>query len=251
MTLTGFGTVTSGDAASPSMFKMYKRSTGQDAVTWGSSVGYANAATTGADGILSFNAPSVTSFSQFTIMRENVVLPLILTNFIAKRVEKDHAQLDWTTEQEANTAYFEIEKSNDGRHFEKIGTVKATGQATEKHTYSFKDVEILRGPIYYRLRMVDADGHFVYSNIQSLDFDKTVDVLVYPNPVGMGNKVFLKTNLEEPFEVTLSDVSGKTILIKTFTTPDARLDTEGVAKGIYLYELKSKTYWHFGKIVVE
>ena len=155
--------------------------------------------------------------------------------------------MDWATGLELDGIYFEIEKSTDGRLFEKIGTVKTTG----KRVYTFNDNNILRGLIYYRLKVFDATGHFIFSNIQSLDFDKSVDVLVYPNPVGVGSKLFIKTNLAEPFEVTLTDISGKKILLKTFTTPEARLDTEGVAKGVYMYELKSKTHWRFGKIVVE
>lgn len=251
ITLTGFGAISQSNAASASNFKMYKRSTGQDGATWGSAIGFGTAASAGTDGIVSFDAPSITSFSQFTVMYEQTALPLVLIDFIAKKVEKDHAQLVWTTNQEVNTAYFDIERSTDGLHFEKIETVKAAGQSTEKRIYSFTDKGPLSNLTYYRLRMVDADGNFTFSNIQSLNFDKTVDVLIYPNPVGAGKMLAVQTNLSEPFDFTITDVSGKTILTRTFTRPEAQINTEGFAKGLYLFELKSKSYWRFGKIVVE
>ena len=251
MTLTGFGSISPSLAATSSGFKIYKRTTGQDGATWGSNVGSGTSATSGADGIVSFDAPNITSFSQFTMMYEQTALPLILTNFTAKKVEKDQAQVNWTTSQETNTAYFDIERSNDGSHFEKIGTIKAAGQSTEKRIYFFNDKGPLSNLTYYRLRMVDADGHFTFSNIQSLNFDKTVDVLIYPNPVGTGKMLAVQTNLSEPFDFTMTDISGKTILKRTFSTPEAQVNTEGFAKGLYLFELKSKSYWRFGKIVVE
>ena len=251
MTLTGYGSISTNQAASPSSFKMYKRQTGQDGATWGTSIGFGAAAAAGSDGIISFNTPNITSFSQFMVMYEQAVLPLVLGDFSAKKVEKNHAQLNWTTLQEYNTAYFDIEKSHDGQSFEKIGTIKASSHSTDNRSYSFNDNDLLSGQVYYRLRMIDADERFSFSNIQSLNFDKSVDISVYPNPIGAGKTLMFKTNLEEMFDITISDVSGKKILKVTSSTPDTQLNTEGWSKGLYLFELKSKTHWRFGKIVVE
>ncbi|MBL7815168.1 MAG: T9SS type A sorting domain-containing protein [Saprospiraceae bacterium] len=250
MTFTGYGAVSAGEASTPSGFKLYKRESGQDAATWGNSVGSAGSATSGTEGVIGFNAPAVTSFSQFIIMRETV-LPLTLSAFDVQKVGKKQAKLDWSTEYEENIAYFDIEKSKDGRYFEKIGTVKAVGQSTEKRSYFFNDNEEMAGQVYYRLKMVDNDAHSNYSKIQSLNFDRTVAVFIYPNPVGNGKLLIVNTNLEEKFDVTLTSISGKTVFSSSSETPEMRLNTEGLPKGLYILELKSKTHWRFEKVVIE
>jgi photosystem II stability/assembly factor-like uncharacterized protein len=251
MTLTGYGAISQNEASNPSNFKLYKREMGETGNNWGSSVGSGTTASAGTDGIIAFGTPSITSFSQFTIMQEATVLPLVLNDFTAQKVEKKYAQLNWTTQQEKNLAHFDIERSYNGSHFENVGTIKAIGQSTDKQAYSFLDNASLSGLIYYRLRMVDADRHVEFSKVQALDFDKSVDVLIYPNPIGKGKTLVIKTNLDEPYDFKITNISGKTVLTKTFTTPEVQLDTEGLGKGLYLFELKSKTHWRFGKIVVE
>jgi hypothetical protein len=83
---------------------------------------------------------------------------------------------------------FEIERTVDGKSFEKIGEVKAAGNSSRIINYIFEDKAVAPivsfGRAYYRLKMVDKDGSFEYSPVRVVDFSKEVgeEISVYPNP---------------------------------------------------------------------
>jgi hypothetical protein len=93
--------------------------------------------------------------------------------------------LTWTTATEENNAGFEVQKSTDGRSFEKIAFVAGNGTTTEEQTYEFLDKKANEDVAYYRLKQLDFDGKFEYSKIISLANEKAIEkaVLIYPNPV--------------------------------------------------------------------
>jgi hypothetical protein len=125
---------------------------------------------------------TVTSFSDFTGMSSLEALPVVLSSFTASLVNNT-VQLKWTTAEEKNSSHYEIERSNDAVNFSKIGTVTSLNSLTGS-TYNFTDVNPLSGKNYYRLRMVDIDGQFEYSEVKLINRDVTAATFrVYPNPV--------------------------------------------------------------------
>jgi|GEM_PF-2488485 len=110
----------------------------------------------------------------------DAALPVTLTSFEAKKVEKQSV-LTWKTTEETNSAYFEIQKSRDGRHWLALDEpVHANGAG---HSYNFVDLAPFQGENLYRLKMVDLDGSFALSQIRSITFDHDGEMLIYPNPV--------------------------------------------------------------------
>ena len=89
-------------------------------------------------------------------------LPVELTSFEAVRVD-DNVRLEWTTASELNNDYFEVLKSYDGEAFFIIGYVDGHGTSSEVIDYSYTDSEPKRA--YYRLRQLDYDGQFEYSDV--------------------------------------------------------------------------------------
>ncbi|MEO6314164.1 MAG: T9SS type A sorting domain-containing protein [Chitinophagaceae bacterium] len=89
-----------------------------------------------------------------------------LASFKGKAVN-DFATLDWTAINETSGMFFEIEKSTDAMHFQKVGTVNAVAGNGDTHRYTLTDMEVLTGVTYYRLKMVTATG-FVYSQVVNL-----------------------------------------------------------------------------------
>lgn len=112
-------------------------------------------------------------------------LPITLTNFTATP-QQNYIRLNWQTSQEKNSSRFEIERKIDDINFSKIETVDASKNTTSLQTYSFidKDIAGINGNIYYRLKMVDNDGSFEYSETKAvkLDFISPLEVKIYPNP---------------------------------------------------------------------
>ena len=93
-----------------------------------------------------------------------IVLPLKLINF-SGNLQNQHGVLSWKTASESNTSHFEIEKSTDGQKYSKIGMQRAAGNSSSLKEYGFTDKEIAAAVNYYRLKMVDNDGKFTYSNV--------------------------------------------------------------------------------------
>jgi hypothetical protein len=128
-------------------------------------------------------------FKSFTFTAPvQTTLPLDLTSFTASLNNKTRVDLKWTTENEKNVSNFEIQRSYNGRDFETAAIVFANGNTTVKSNYSYSDniSNVQSGIIYYRLRMVDIDGRYSYSEVRVIRIGKdsgSLTVLAYPNPV--------------------------------------------------------------------
>jgi hypothetical protein len=92
-----------------------------------------------------------------------IVAPVELLSFTGRKVA-DHASLMWVTASEKNSSYFSIEKSDDAINFSEIGTVKAQGNSDNIVNYTFDDNHF-NGTAYYRLKIIDQDGTFEYSDV--------------------------------------------------------------------------------------
>jgi len=84
-------------------------------------------------------------------------LPVTLTTFSAI-IEQGFTQLNWSTASEINNAYFTIERSQDGVHFEDLLTKEGSGTSFTKNNYTAYDKNPLPGTSYYRLKQTDFNG---------------------------------------------------------------------------------------------
>jgi hypothetical protein len=117
-------------------------------------------------------------------------LPVKLEYFTAEKKDEHSALLKWTTASEINNDHFEIERSDNATEWFKIGQVQGAGNSNENIDYSLVDEEPLAGPNYYRLKQIDYDGHFAYSEIAEVEFGagqkSTAVMTIYPNPLPAG-----------------------------------------------------------------
>lgn len=113
------------------------------------------------------------------IITDLSVFPVELISFQAK-VTENLVNLTWSTATEVNSDHFEIQRSSDGKTWINIGEVPAMQNSSEKHQYTFSDNTPLTGTSYYRLKMIDLDGTFAYSHIDSVDIKSKLTF--YPNP---------------------------------------------------------------------
>jgi hypothetical protein len=110
------------------------------------------------------------------------VLPVELISFTAAWIQKGKtARLDFKTDNETGTCCFDIEKSADGFHFFTIGTLPAKNIAGIQ-SYSFIDNNANSKKQFYRLKTKDITGRYDYSNIQQLQYNTSMEILVFPNP---------------------------------------------------------------------
>ncbi|TMI64853.1 MAG: T9SS type A sorting domain-containing protein [Bacteroidetes bacterium] len=164
--------------------------------------------------VLQTNIPS---FSSFYFASSNMtVLPLGLLTFTGTLQSNNSVLLNWKTENEINASHFVVERSVDGASFSNIGQVNAHGTSNNVNEYNYTDNDItnLQAPvIYYRLKMVDADGSSKYSKIISVSLaDITGKITVAPNPVHNTTTVSITAVNNGNVQWSLYDNTGRIIL---------------------------------------
>jgi hypothetical protein len=143
----------------------------------------------------------------------SATLPVVLAQFIASKQSDGSVKLSWTTSQEVNAGYYDVERSGDQTGWTKIGSVKAKGNSTIATDYSLFDNLPLDGTGYYRLKMVDLDGKFVYSKTVSVSADKNnVPLVIYNNPFTDLIRIKVNVSRAQNLTMTVSDMLGKTYL---------------------------------------
>ncbi len=161
------------------------------------------------------------------------IIPVELLSFNAKRVDNQTVRLIWTTATELNSAYFSIEKSTDGIQFNVLGEVKAAGHSSQKLDYSFDDNHVSSDNIlYYRLKQMDKDGQYKYSNtVAVFQKNKNITLTVYPNPV---KDIITIDGFEDVKTVNIYNLQG--ILMQQ--TKQKTFSLSELSSGIYILEVK-------------
>ena len=171
------------------------------------------------------------------------IIPVELTSFTASAAGNMIA-LNWATSTETNNQGFEIER-NSGNEFEKIGFVPGFGTTTEPRVYSFSDINLNPGTYSYRLKQVDYDGTFEYSDI--IEVEVTVpDVFAleqnYPNPFNPSTKISFSLAVDSKVSLKVFDVLGqeiKTLINSDLTAGSHNIDfnASNLNSGVYFYRI--------------
>lgn len=145
----------------------------------------------------------------YTVSVTSSPLPVAFSTFTALRKGRS-AILEWETLTESNNDYFSIEHATDARNFTAIGQVPGQGTTFTPQIYSFTDQQPYPGINYYRLRQVDFDGRFEYSEIRSVPFPVEPDELfVYPNPSQGTFHIQVPRSSTETADLQLFDSQGR------------------------------------------
>ncbi|MGI4874199.1 MAG: T9SS type A sorting domain-containing protein [Janthinobacterium lividum] len=172
-------------------------------------------------------------------------LPVSLTRFTAARSGSSVA-LTWTTASEHNSARFEVERSLDGLSFANVATVAAHGTSLVPLNYATLDRNAPTAGLYYRLRLVDADGSSAYSNVVAVA--GTGEALTLsPNPAH--DQVRLLT--ETPTAYVLRSALGQVVLQGTTQAGATTVELRGLAAGVYFVELHTSAGRVVRKLVKE
>jgi hypothetical protein len=148
------------------------------------------------------------------------VLPVQLISFDLKK-EPTNIILHWKTASEINNDYFDIEKSIDGINFVAIGRVFGNGNSSEINKYLFKDYVLQNKNVYYRLKQVDYDGAYQYSNIIStLGYSKPLEII----QKRFTNEFYVILEKSTHIEIIAYDYNGKLIYRKTCNNTGLRFN---------------------------
>ncbi len=183
----------------------------------------------------SITSGSFSSFSIFTLGNASGggnPLPVQLANFNATCSGEQHL-LQWTTLSELNSKHFIVQQSIDGRNWKDLDNIEAHGTSyTIKH---YKYQTRSNQDAYYRLKQVDIDGKFEFSNISFVHScsTSTITIQVQPNPGnGVAQLVYSGLQQSEIAMIRVFDVLGTNTIILSNQTKEINIQNE--PSGLYL-----------------
>ncbi len=162
-----------------------------------------------------------------------IVLPVNLIRFDGETAKLSNI-LHWSTASEYSNHSFEIERSTNGLQFEKIATVLGTGESINKKNYYFADYKIFEPQYFYRLKLIDRDGHFSFGPIILLKNNLYKnELIVFPNPVINVSTVFWGNKLLMNETFLLIGSNGQLIRKIIFNGKFGYIDLTKEAAGMY------------------
>ncbi len=174
-------------------------------------------------------------------------IPVELASFTAQADEKE-VELSWITETELNNSGFSIERKNaESQSWNEIAFVQGHGTTTERNSYTFKDTDVKMGVYYYRLKQIDYDGTFEYSDAILVEVFSPSDFRLeqnFPNP--FNPNTVIEFSVPQDSRVTLQVYSSIGELVTTLINRNLeagyhRVNFFGISlpSGTYVYQLKA------------
>lgn len=186
-------------------------------------------------------------FKGFNYPQQTIVVPVKYISFSGTAANKA-VLLSWVTSQEINNDHYEVERSTNGKDFSVIGMVLDGFESNGNMSYAFKDNAAMlqdQTVVYYRLKQVDTDGRFSYSNVIAIRLKAAASDLyveVAPNP--FTEKVIVRFNSEAQAnaEIRITNLAGQTIVSKKMTVNKGynNLQVDGLSalpSGVYVASL--------------
>jgi photosystem II stability/assembly factor-like uncharacterized protein len=185
-------------------------------------------------------------------------LPVELTSFIGF-YSYPNVKLNWSTATELNNQGFEIERSSDETNWIIIGFKDGNGTTTEPQVYSFLDdvSEIINSKLYYRLKQVDFNGSFEYSEVIKIITSPTKFALEqnYPNPFNPSTSIQYAISSRQFVTLKVYDVLGNEIatLVNEYRNAgsyEIEFDASKLSSGVYYYQLRSGDFIQTKKMIL-
>ncbi len=201
------------------------------------------------------------SFNNDNIYWDNLcfgyVVPVELSSFSATSNGAD-VELKWTTATEINNQGFQVEKMNASGTFEQLGYVAGFGTTTEPKAYSFIDSKLESGNYTYRLKQIDFDGTFTYSEEVNVEVELPLEYSLdqnYPNP--FNPSTMIKYSIPEDGNVKLSvyNMLGEEVASIVNTTQKAgryevNFDASQLSSGVYVYRIEAANFTSSKKLML-
>lgn len=194
------------------------------------------------DGIPEIVAANSASTSVSVFQINLSALPVTLTGIKAYQQNRG-VRIEWTAQQEINIDRYEVEKSQNGQQFIKLGSVQSKGNSNVVINYNMFDPNPFNGAGFYRIKIIEA-GRITYSHVIKVNItNSSLNIItVNPNPVN-GNIIALQLNLQkENYIISLTNKLGQLILIKNIYHAGGSAivniePSKALARGVYQLRL--------------
>ncbi|MFQ3598265.1 MAG: T9SS type A sorting domain-containing protein [Chloroherpetonaceae bacterium] len=204
-----------------------------------------------------FNAPtSLPTGTSGPFNTAAIALPVELTSFNAQ-VLSNGVRLSWTTASEQNNAGFEVHRSNDQANWTVLGFVRGAGTTTEAQSYTFTDAQAA-GRVFYRLKQIDFDGQFEYSNVIEVNAGLPKQFVLeqnYPNPFNPTTSVAYQLPTAGNVSLKVFDMLGKEVATLVNGRQEAgaytiNFNANQLSSGVYFYRLQAGNFVQTRKMML-
>lgn len=171
----------------------------------------------------------------------SATLPVKWLSFDAMVTEEDNVRLSWKTASEINNKGFYIERAFNNLDFSQVDFVTGNGNSRAERSYTYLDANLNAGTYYYRLKQVDFDGAFEYSNLASASVKRNEGISIVPNPSSDNFSIRFDNEIEIN-KVQMTDLSGHKV-----KAPVVKLENGLILKakklpgGIYILNLQTNS----------
>ncbi len=200
----------------------------------------------GMDIVIASNDPA-NAIVTVPVAMEIVAIPVELTSFSAS-TDQNNVVLNWSTATETNNRGFSIERKSSKTAWSEVSFVNGAGTSTDPVQYSYIDKDMNVGKYTYRLKQVDMDGTYEYTNLVETEVTApTVYSLAqnYPNPFNPATVI--EYSVPEKAEVTLTIYSSIGELVKTLVSGTVEpgyhkisFNASELTSGTYIYQIRAK-----------
>lgn len=186
-----------------------------------------------------FNFALTGSTSNFSAQKSGLsLIPLKWLSFSAQKKQQE-VILQWSTVTETNTREFYIEQSVNGTNWYTIGRISAQNNSGFTSNYSFVDRNPVSNNNYYRIKQIDLDGNFSYSEVKVVRFTNSKQLItIVKNPIY--NKI-MEVKVEEPMDLQLYNSFGQVLWSKQVQAGYVTLDMSNFISGVYYVSGKGHT----------
>ncbi len=193
----------------------------------------------------------------YLVVKYTYSVPVELTSLTASSIG-ENVELKWFTATETNNQGFQVERMNSAGTFEQIGYVAGFGTTTEPKSYSYTDSKLESGNYTYRLKQIDFDGSFSYSeevyvtvelpNVYSLEQN-------YPNPFNPSTTIKYSIAEDGFVKLAVYNLLGEEVTTIVNSTQKAgkyevTFNANNLATGVYIYQLKVGSFVETKKMVL-
>ncbi len=214
----------------------------------------------------SVTSDAISTFSPFTFGSNSASFNPLPVNLLSFDLisEGNNVIVSWITTSELNNDYFTIERSENGKPFQSIATVKGVGNSKSNSSYSYTDKHLPNGQYYYRLKQTDFDGTEETFKAKYIKIDgnqSTSGLVIYPNPVSHQKLLSLKfkeLNIQddEDIKIIIYNSQGSLTLEESFNSSKILNNTINIGlnnlkPGVYLISANSNQFSFRKKVIIE
>lgn len=163
-------------------------------------------------------------------------MPVDFASILVKTTRTGN-ELAFSTATETNNSHFEIERSTNSRQWETLGRITGAGTTQERQSYEFEDKSPVVGTNYYRIKQIDYDGTFSYSDIVSARWTAKPRLSIYPNPASEFLLIQGIGDIESTVQVEVFNLSGQLLISEAWN--QQAISIASLPQGSYAIRIRS------------